>query len=84
MGYYCIPHSIRNTEIRMKSKPILIGALFLVCTVGGALAYANRDALESALATANEHGHKSGDASASAARDPFGCHRHGALTYHCH
>ena len=69
----------------MKSKLIIPGVLFLMCTAGGALAYANRDALASALAAANEHVHGAQSTAApSRDGDPFGCHRHGAFTYHCH
>ena len=69
----------------MKSKSMFIGALFLICTVGGALAHQNRDALESALRAANEHVHGTRSTAApSRGGDPFGCHRHGALTHHCH
>lgn len=69
----------------MKSKSTIFGALLLVCGIGGGLAYANIDSLESALARANGHSHSvQGAASPNRGSDHLGCHRHGAVTYHCH
>lgn len=57
----------------MKMKSYVVGALLLICSIAAGLGYANRDALESALANANAQ-----------ASDQLGCHSHGAATYHCH
>jgi len=69
----------------MKSKSYLTAAVVLVCGIAGGLVYANMDVLESALSRASEHTHNmQGSAAASQDADSFGCHRHGAVTYHCH
>ncbi len=69
----------------MKSKSYLIGAAVLVCGLAGGLLYANHDALESRLANANAPTHeKHSVAAPEPARDQFGCHRHGGVSYHCH
>ena len=69
----------------MTSKSYIFGALFLIGSIGAGLVYANVDALASALATVNGHLHNGlGAATPSRGGDHFGCHRHGAVTYHCH
>jgi hypothetical protein len=67
----------------MKSKFIIPGALLLICGIGAGAVYANLDAVESVLAAANAHETR-GAVAPSRGSDPFGCHRHGAVTYHCH
>jgi len=67
----------------MKSKLIVPGALLLISGIGAGAVYANLDAVESVLAAANAH-ETPGAVSPSPGSDPFGCHRHGAVTYHCH
>lgn len=69
----------------MKSKSSIFGALLLICGMGAGVAYVKRDALEAALANASSRTHETQGATASrSAGDHFGCHRHGAVTYHCH
>jgi len=69
----------------MKSKSTIFGALLLICGIGAALVYANVDAVAAALATVTGHSHSmQGAAAPSRGGDHFGCHRHGAVTYHCH
>jgi hypothetical protein len=67
----------------MKSKLIIPGVLLLICGIGAGAVYTNLAAVESVLAAANPHETRSA-VSPSRGSDPFGCHRHGALTYHCH
>ena len=69
----------------MKSKSYIFGALLLICGVGAGVVYANVDAFAAALATVTSHSHSTqGAAASSRGTDHFGCHRHGAVTYHCH
>lgn len=60
-------------RISMKSKSYVCGALLFIFGIAAGLVYANADALQSALATANAQPH-----------DHLGCHSHGSVTYHCH
>jgi hypothetical protein len=70
----------------MKSNKSLVGVLLLIFGVGAALLYASMDSSASAAVSHNE-AHDQQDAQGVAhARhgDHFGCHSHGAVTYHCH
>jgi hypothetical protein len=69
----------------MKSKSAIFGVLLLIGSIGAGLVYANVEALQAALAAAAGHSHGlQGAAAPGRGGDHFGCHRHGAVTYHCH